>query len=246
MSDYNIDIDEVRDYLQDKLSSQRKQEIDKMIASDPEYAREFTEQKELVESMTMFYRGKLKQRLKEEDQAKRPAQGKSASIDKRRWWAMVASLALIAVSGYLLFFSDPSSQELFDEHYKPYYNVLSSGERSGEITEMDAMSLYERGRYQEAIIAFHEEIKDPSSQTALVFYLGLSYLATDQPLKAIEKIEKVISGPATVLQEPAQWYLGLAYLKAEDIENAKRLFNEIQNSGGAYQDQSSEILDQLP
>jgi len=246
VSDYNIDIDEVRDYLQDKLSSQRKQEIDKMIASDPEYAREFTQQKELVESMTVFYRGKLKQKLKAEDQAKRPKQVRSASISKRRWWAMAASVVLIAVSGYLLFFSDPSSQELFDEYYRPYYNVLTSGERSGEKTEMDAMSLYERGRYQEAITAFQEEIKDPSSQTALVFYLGLSYLAADQPLKAIENIEKVISGPASVLQEPAQWYLGLAYLKAEDIENAQRVFREIQNTSGSYQDQSSEILDQLP
>lgn len=249
MSDHNIDIDEVRDYLQDRLSPARKREIDEQIANDPAYAQEFDQQKELVESMTIFYRDRLKKRLQEEERSGRsPKSVPIKSSSSRRWWAMAASLVLIAVSGYFLFFSGPSSGDLFDDYYRPYYNVLSGGERAPGSEGSDAMALYDQGRYKEAISVFQQEINDTDSpeSTALTFYLGLSYLASNQSSMAIEQLEKVISGQFMVLHEPAKWYLGLAYLQSDDPENAKKIFRQIESGAGAYQDKASEILEQLP
>ena len=238
-----IDIELVKNYVNGTLSEEQRQQIEAHIAGDPGYAHEFNQLKEIVESITLFHRGELKKKLQREDEQK------TASLparSNRRWWAMAASIVLIAVSGYLLFFIDPSPQEVYEDFYRPYYNVLSSGERSPDQTELDAVGLYEQGQYEKALEVFERQLTAEPDNWGLVFYQGLNFLALERSEEAINNLEKVTNSSQIVLAEPAQWYLGLAYLQAGNLDQAKSVFSAIQNGTGTYQQKASEILQELP
>ena len=242
--DHQIDIELVKNYVNGTLSQEHREQIEAQLAEDPTYAHEFNQLKEIVESITLFHHGELKKKLQSED---RSTKDKSHSgFSSRRWLAMAASLVLIAVSGYFLFFSDPSPQEVYEDFYQPYYNVLSTGERGPDQAELDAVGLYEQGRYQEALEVFEQQIVEEPDNSALIFYQGLNYLALEQSDQAIGNLQAVIDQSGGVLTQPAQWYLGLAYLQKGDLENARSVFETLLAESGAYQQEASDILQKLP
>jgi hypothetical protein len=53
------------------------------------------------------------------------------------------------------------------------------------------------------------------------------------------------SQQVSAFSEPAQWYVGLAYLKSGKIEMAKKVFTAISNKAGGYQDRAEAILQDI-
>ncbi len=238
-----LDIEQVRNYLNGTLPDDQRKEIDRKLQSDPQYAREFEDQKVIIESINHFYRGELKKKLQTRDREIGVRRVKTVSM--RRWWAMAAAVMLLAVSGYFLFFYSADPGELFDQYYKPYYNVLDGSVRNGETISSPGLVLYDEGKYQAAAIALGEELEQNPGDAGLTFYQGLCYLETNEYSAAIDNLRAVSQMETHVLQQPAQWYLGLTYLKANQPNAAATVFQSIRDSTSSYREQAAEILDQL-
>ncbi len=242
MTDHRCDMDQTSKYLQGKMQAEEKEAFEQLLNTDALFREEFEFNRDLLESMRIHYRSRLKGRLQDLEQAAVPT-----AFRQRRvyYWVsgMAAAVLLVIVTSYWFFFLRTNPQLVFDQYYTPYYNVLEGTERSmsGNQGEL-AMRLYDQKRYEDAIPVFEQAIARQPNAPFLLFYKGLSHLSIKQADSAIVNLEKVRSRADFRLIEPAQWYLGLAYLQKGEIETAESVFEEIANSQGSYSDRASDIL----
>ena len=240
------DIDETKRYLQGKMSAEEAAAFEKNLKTDPQFREEFDFNKDLLESMRIHYKSVLKDKLVS---LEKPAEGSQKKGGQRRFFqitSIAAAVALMIALTYGLLFNPVDPQAIFDQYYSPYYNVLDGTERSaGNVSGDLAMRLYEQQQYEEALLVFREAIRQNPDNTSLSFYKALSHLSVEQADSAIVDLNQVVNEPEDQLQEPARWYLGLAYLQRGDVGQAKEIFTTIEAADDSYSERASEILKAL-
>lgn len=104
----------------------------------------------------------------------------------------------------------------------------------------DAFDLYESGQYKNAATAFEDADLNVSNRgetdTLLTrfyasYYEGLSYMATNEDMKAISQLSGLTINDAE-LQAKSLWYLALAYLRLGNTQKALLLLREVQKIFG--------------
>lgn len=169
----------------------------------------------------------------------------SASLLQSTWLKIAASLAIVAVSTWLLWPATKTPEQLFAENYEPYPNVIMPTVRGGQAPDSTVMAqaykAYDMQEYSKAIELFESmEEKDEG----VLLYLGNSYLANGLAEKAIPVFEKVIS-EFEIFDEQAEWYLSLSYIKIRDNENAKSVLLKLNAKDGFYKSRAETLLNHL-
>lgn len=111
----------------------------------------------------------------------------------------------------------------------------------------EAVRAYRQGRYQqsERLIRGLPE-RGGSSVFFQDYYLGISYLETGDTPRALRYLTAASRAPQTPPRQQAEWYLALAYLKAEQPAPARRILEKIrQTAGHVYEAQARELLRKL-
>lgn len=228
------------------MSAEEAAAFENNLETDPQFREEFDFNKDLLESMRIHYKSVLKDKLQSLEE---PAEDSQKKGNQRRFFqitGIAAAIALLLAVGYGLFFTPSDPQGIFEQHFTPYYNVLNGTERSaGNVSGDLAMRLYEQQQYEEALVVFREAIRQHPDNTGLLFYKALSHLSVTQSDSAIAALNQVVNEPEGQLQEPARWYLGLAYLQKGDVGQATEMFTTIKASGDSYSERASEILEAL-
>lgn len=228
----------IRKWLSQRLSFDEKETLKKQWTDNDAFIEEVAN-----EVVKEYGRIELKKKL-EAFHIKDIEQTKNSSAEPRSfpyWWAIAASIVVMLPLGYWLFFSQPSTEKLFADHFEAYQNLNTF---RGEEQPIDkAMDLYSSGRYPEAINAMENALaNDAYNLPQYYFYLGVSYLANNNPDKALTYFQKTVATDSDFKQQ-ANWYMALTYLKKKDKTQAKKIFNEISSSQGAYkQKEATEIL----
>lgn len=109
----------------------------------------------------------------------------------------------------------------------------------------EAMKLYDAGNHKEAISYFERILALDPDNSAANFYQANSYLQTDQAEESLDNLSKVSKDPKDPFFEQARWYLALTHMSLGDRRKAKKVLNQIVNSGGTYATQAKEALDKL-
>ena len=234
-----FDIDRLKDYLNNRLSKEEKDSIESRLESDPEFKEQFRIHKSLLVGVEYHFDKQLKQSLKNHE----------TKLKKRKLslvMSIAASFLIIAMLSYWIWDINPGHSDVFLKYYKPYYNVVDEPQRDSVLFPDDATAfqLYDKGEYLNAIGGFRNALTRNPHNAQASFYLGLSYLAVNQPDSAVRFLDKSYPGEPA-LSEPAQWYVGLAYLKSGRTEEAKKVFKEIANTTGAYRDNAASILEDI-
>jgi tetratricopeptide (TPR) repeat protein len=167
-----------------------------------------------------------------------------SSKTKYFYWVIAATTLIFSLLFSWFIFSKPTPEKLFSEHFQTYQSISTFG---GEEQPMDkAMDFYNSGRYAEAINAMEAAlVNDAYNLSQYHFYLGVSYLANNNPDKAIANFRKTLSADNDFVQQ-SKWYLALAFLKKGDKEETKKLLQEISSMNAAYkQKEAAEILKDL-
>ena len=241
MTTDEFDIDKLRDYLLGKLGDEELIAFQTRMENEPEFKKEAIIHTAILAGIEQHFDHALKQRLQHEE--RKPW----LSIKKALWLAIAASVTITLVVAFLFLFDRPGGPDLFQQYYKPYYNVISHYRR-GDETKTDtydvAFQFYERKEYQEAIQNLGDLLKDHPNDQNLQFYLGLSYLAIGKSNSASLHLKKIAQSDHK-LAEPAAWYLGLSYLQADDQQNATVIFSEIVKNNSSYRQRAQEILEKL-
>lgn len=156
--------------------------------------------------------------------------------------AAITTLLLATLSVYLLTSNSNQYEAIYETYYRPF--PIASTTR-GEQTPSPIINLYEQEKYAEVVryLESNSFVADDGGLAPTM--LGVSYLNTSRPDKAIEVFANDQYFTEAPYEDYSQWYLSLAYLKTEQIEKAKSVLRQVIARRMIHKEEAAAILDQL-
>ncbi len=167
---------------------------------------------------------------------------------KRRYLYVYLAAATIAalLVIYTLVPSPSPNDIIYDQYYETIDVHLSTNDGFRGICPefIKAVELYYNREYRAASTKFLNVSESKPQWISPRFYAGISAMELEHYPSAIEHFTWVIAQNRVFISE-AKWYLGLAYLKIDEVSKATSCFEELSKSDEIYQDSAREILNQI-
>lgn len=152
-----------------------------------------------------------------------------------RYWVAAASVVAVLGIGYYAYqqtaikaaevayvesFTPDSSDELLKEF---------PTDASVDVRQqfLDAFTKYKAGKYDQVIDKVKTLPDDKKTVHYKNYFLGLSYLANQQPTDAIPLLQRAQASSSIQLQQKSEWFLALAYVKNQEKEKALPILKRI-------------------
>lgn len=255
----NREIEQAGDYVMDLLPIEEKMAFEQKMARKPSLQAEVALQSQLLFVIEGVEDQRLKKMLQDEqtqiNQEKTISSTSpplhSSTWNNRRWWIiLIAILALLLAYLFLQTQQTANPEKIYATYFQPYDNVIVSTVRQGksstvpsEVTE--AFQNYEAGNYSAALAAFNQ-INNEQQTSNYQFYKALTLMELDNAIAAIPILKSVIQDTDTPFQEHAQWYLALAYLQEENIEQTTTTLEVLLDSNPViFKDKALKLLQDL-
>ena len=164
-----------------------------------------------------------------------------------RFAYVVASVFLVGIVSVLYLGQDQPNEKLFAEYYQTYPNIASSvrGDEQTEGKLQDALQQYDAENFKAALKLLQEILAAEPNNAAANFYAGVSYLKVEESERAVASLQKVIALDDSKFSEPAEWYLALAYLQKNDMEQTRAMLNDLIAQERVYKEQATKLLERL-
>lgn len=166
-------------------------------------------------------------------------------------WLVAASILFVVGVWYLL--QPPEAERLYHANYQKH--PIETSKESDLIAatpaarEAEGVRLYKEGKFDEAYAAFTSLEMESDNPQTYQLYKGLTALANEEVEVAIKDLEEAYEHDISLEQSKnrqiAAWYLGLAYLRQQDMEKAETYFQSLTTFSNPYQSQSMNLLTQL-
>ncbi|MCG8321083.1 MAG: tetratricopeptide repeat protein [Cytophagales bacterium] len=258
MNELEKDIALLERYIENDLGIEEREIVEQRLASEDDFKKLLDQVRILIGGIQYAARNKMMQQLKDLEQ-KLPEvnwqehvdddqeEEKAVPMRNRRYWLMAAaSVVILAVSSIFLFNHRSAPGDIYQAYFETYDNVMSAttrGKSTVQTSFEQAMQVYDQGNYSLAIKMFNE-LPGVEKDSGVYLYLGNSYLVEEQPDKAIEAFEKALENPGN-FENQLQWYRGLGYLQAGNIEKSIEVFTIVKNSDYSKSKQAKEILKKI-
>jgi hypothetical protein len=168
-------------------------------------------------------------------------------MNMKKFWYAAASFVLLAALGSTLYFSVPSgntSEKLFEQYYSA--DNLVNVTRAGDANIVEAVIKFQEKDYQTASNLFNSIIQKDNGNIACWFYLGISNIETANYAVAEKAFNHIISDDQNLYVEHAEWYLGLCFLKSNQVNKAKAQFEQIAaNPDNFHRQDAANLLKKL-
>ena len=169
------------------------------------------------------------------------------SYSFRQYMAIAASLVILAVAGIWLLNANQNTTPgaLFEQYYQaPFADRERALENQFESLTDEALASFAKEGYKEALNLFDQAaILNPNS-LKVAYYRGHCYLNTEKPAEAIVTFEQIVAHGDNIFVVDAEWYLALAYIKTNQIQQAKALLEGIE--GETHKASAAKLLSDLP
>lgn len=164
-------------------------------------------------------------------------------IKTLRIGAMAALVVVFAAISWWAF-RPVTPEKLFEQYFSPYSNILTT-KGSGAEKLAQGLLFYDLKMYDSAVAYFSHALPYDTLNQDVRFYLANALLASGKAIEAIPLFVSLQISPECKYCYPARWLLGLAWLKADNPENAKQVFGQIVNEPNFYSGKAEEILKKL-
>lgn len=238
----------VKKYLANELSPQERNAFEQEMENDP-FLKESIEGWSINdEQLTMNNLNAIENDLHAKIDTKMTKQekGKVISMSFFRYAAAACIIGILALVSWRLINTGTNidEQAIYASYFKPLTNPDATvrGE-NGETEESLAIQAYEKEDYFEAVNAYQKLVANNPDNVKNNLFLGISFLGTNQPKKAIEILSKLTTSEE--FHYDIQWYLALAYIKNKEIPQAQTTLNNLSKEENYYQKEAQEILDKL-
>lgn len=198
-------------------------------------------------------RQKMTQRLAQQYGIKRDdnaTTGRIRLLQFIRWGTSIAAAVLVGLAIWQVAQPQLSYQELTTEYLSVYTasNERRKGaediseQRTAAIDAYSARDFVRSAQLRQVVVDSEEAIEDD------YFYLGLSYLYQTPPQAeaAITALQDGLALPASELAEEIRWYLSLAYLKADRLQEAQQQLQQIVDQKWWNAKKAKKLLKALP
>ncbi len=147
------------------------------------------------------------------------------------WLALAASfLILISVSTWAILSSGNSSEKIFAANFKPDPGLPTTMSTSSNYDFFYGMVRYKRKEYAEAISSWEPLYAANPENDTVVYFLGVANLANGNARQAEKYLQSAKEKPESAFYEDAQYYLALALIKENKIEEAKEILTNSTSS----------------
>ena len=223
-------------YLMGHMNASEKTEFEKDLKKDSVLKNQLDETRMIIGGLKYVKRKDLIQKMKATHKNTKPL----ASVGKTRsiWILAAASIVLIIISTITFQYLNTSftPDDIYAAHYEPYPNVIAPVVRSTDEIDVDeleqkkkkALELYENGEFSEAL-QIMAELDNSMNEYWLTFYRASALMALSEFQNAIALFQP-LSESDNAFKDQSTWYLGLCYLKLEDLKKAEIQFKKISNN----------------
>lgn len=195
----------------------------------------------LLDEDVVEFRRKLLSIYNENKQLNAP---RIIKLQPRKWQlAAAAAIAVLMITGGALLFTQQRSytpEKLFSMYYDSDRSIELT--RSGNANIVEAVLKFQQKDFQGASLLFAEILDRDSSNMAVWFYNGISYIETDRIDDAVKAFNFIVIDGNNLYVEHAEWYLGLCYLKNEQIDSAVNEFRKIAVDQNNYHKKEAEKI----
>lgn len=238
----------VKKYLANQLSPEERNAFEQEMENDP-FLMESIEGLSVVNGQwSIDAVEKVEQEINHKIELKVNEQKKAKVISMSffRYAAAACVIGIICFTSYNLFFvtKQLDEQAIYASYFKPLTNPDATvrGE-NGATEESIAVQAYEKEDYFEAVNAYQKLVANNPDNVKNNLFLGISFLGTNQPKKAIDVLNKITNSEE--FHFDIQWYLALAYIKNKELQNAQTTLSNLTKEENYYQKEAQEILDKL-
>lgn len=232
-------LETVERYYNGTMAQQERTHFEEQLQKDVAF-------KTLVEDLRITVLGIETQALKEQlnDYHKEipkhnPLATPTAKVRFLSFSKIAIAAGIIIVLGMFWFLSGSTNDRLYAKYFTPDPGLPTTMSSSDNFAFYDAMVNYKQGDYDTAITKWEKlEQKAPENDT-INYFLGVAHLADKNVEKAVPYLSKTTNNTESVFLEDAYYYLGLAYLKSDKIEEARQAFQKSQS------EKSREILKRI-
>ena len=252
------------DYIYNDLNPEEVVEMEKEISQDPQLSDSY----ELNMQVKNYLQAKIQleemssdPQLEEADQLadlacenepaveaelkpiRRP--GRKRSRNMLLATAIAAGVTIIIAVGIIP--SRVDQDRLFDRYYAPVAASDNSQRGIDNFLYQDlaaGINQYRDGNYQKSIEHLNSLASNPSIQSDLYLYSGLSYLGLGQYENAKNMLESVLADD-TRFQAQSLWYLSLCCLKTGELEEASRHLEQLEAYDGLYKKDAQTLRKKL-
>lgn len=236
---------QLQDYIAKKLSDEETVAFEKELASNQDLQNDLALLQDIEKEMTnrdlIAFKKKIGKIVEKEPVQSRKT--KKVVIFPKRILALAASFLLIGLVGWWILFNDSSINEeylaLANENFIHYPAQQAS---RGVTSEKEIYSIYEEKAYDKAATQLEKYSLNNQDEEAQLF-AGIAYLGNNQPQKAIELLKSLPDTPYFINKK--QYYLGLAYLKINNKEEAVNAFMQINEGDKPLFDRAQKMLQVL-
>ncbi|MBL4662944.1 MAG: hypothetical protein JKY22_05185 [Flavobacteriaceae bacterium] len=145
---------------------------------------------------------------------------KLSPFTRIKWYAAASIIVLL---GLFLLKNDTSpSEQLFAQHFLPDPGLPTTMGSEQNFAFYDAMVNYKQGDYSKAISKWQVLTEAGKKSDTLYYFLGVAHLANGNQNDAINYLQNLQDRERNSFQKETALYLGLAYLKADNVEDAKK------------------------
>ncbi|MBT9186818.1 tetratricopeptide repeat protein [Zobellia russellii] len=235
----------INGYFEGSLSEEQKREFDHLFETNTDFKTDFEFQEELKRALVKSERKQLKEIL---SNTNTPHEKEKSQVIRLRPWFIAASVALLAgISSWLIFFNRPDidSQQLYASNFAPYENVVHPIERGEQLEDLKtrAFIAYENAEYTKAIELF-QTLNKKNNDRYIIFYEAIALMQLNKHDEAVPLFEDYIETNGE-LKERAIWYLALAYLKLDEIEECKEQLSLLTHKEGFKTKAAKNLLAEL-
>ncbi|MBK9327911.1 MAG: tetratricopeptide repeat protein [Sphingobacteriales bacterium] len=241
-----MDNDRIKKYLKNELPPEERNAFEREMQDDPFLM-------EALDGLESFNQPpKLEEILRELEvkidtrTASAKAGGKITFMNVFKLAAAACVIGIVAFTSWRYVFTKRivDEQTIYASYFKPLTHPDAAVRGENKLSnDEQAIQAYEREDYFEAVRQYEKLVADNPANVKNKLFLGISYLATNQPKKAID-----VLGSITTSEEfhyDIQWYLALAYIKTKEIQKAQDILQKIVQNENYYQHQAKNILTAL-
>ena len=236
------DIQQLEAFWEGNLSETDRLALQNRLDTDVLFYQEAAKMHLVTEGLEVIKRRQARQRLNAIDATLPPIDPpNSLGWLKILIVALVLALAAFGVWYVMIQKEKPAVAASIAAYFEPYPALgIRMGDSPDELKK-DALVLYARKQYSKAIPLLNDSFM-ATSDSMLLFYIGVSHLALGQSLEAQTTFEQ-LQNTESIPQEAAQWYLALSYTATKQYDKAKLLLKN--NQSDKYKEKIQKLLEEI-
>lgn len=221
-------------YFEGKLNAEQKARFDYLMQDDEAFKAQVTLEEQVKTAIISAKKDDLRQKLKQLEKPKKTS----------KYYIIAIAASLIIALGIFSLLKPTqtvSNQDLYAQYFEPYSNIIAPASRGDETEDekSTAFRYYDAKDYKTALNKF-ETLYTTTQDSYYLFYQGICELELGNTQNAIA-LFKDHKNYTDRVSTQTNWYLALAYLKANNTKDAKVLLQTI-NTKKAYKYKAAEAI----